>query len=54
MKETERRNTVLPDPLIAQPAGGRRCDQCGASALKIVENPVTKKLQCQMCGAQRA
>jgi hypothetical protein len=33
------------------PVDAQRCAKCGAPAFKVVENPVTNKLQCKMCGA---
>ena len=47
------RQVAPPGPLIAQPVRGRRCAQCGASSREIGENPVTKKIQCRVCGARQ-
>ena len=53
MSQRTRGQAASPGTVITKPDAGRRCRRCGASPLKIVENPVTKKLQCRVCGARQ-
>ena len=47
------RQVASNGPLITQPQKARRCTRCGASGLDIAENPVTKTIQCKVCGARQ-
>ena len=48
------RQVASPGPLVTRTTGERRCARCGASRLEIAENPVTKKIQCRVCGAPQS
>lgn len=51
MSEPPRGQAAPSSSVITKMAVGRRCPRCGASTLEVAENPVTKKLQCRICGA---
>ncbi len=54
MSDVTRRQNAAPRPLSSKTSEcGRRCVRCGASILKIAENPFTKALQCKVCGARQ-
>jgi hypothetical protein len=47
-------NAAAPGPFRGTtPVHRGRCAQCGASTLKIAQNPYTDALQCKVCGARQ-